>query len=181
MKKLLILTLVLGMAALANAELIFNVNDEPQPDEITICPSDMIELGLELAEGQDILKWAFEYRLLNEQAELILDGTVFPWQSMFPGKIASSDGEGIVSWAVMGADNFMTAADGPLVLMEGLMVHCLEPTDVVLEIRVASDTVIDGEPIPIGTLLHTLTIHQIPEPATMLLLGLGGLFLRRRK
>ena len=30
-------------------------------------------------------------------------------------------------------------------------------------------------------ILDTITIHQIPEPITMALLGLGGLFLRRRK
>jgi hypothetical protein len=34
----------------------------------------------------------------------------------------------------------------------------------------------------VGTLLDTLTIHQVPEPTTLALLGLGGLLaLRRRK
>jgi hypothetical protein len=32
-----------------------------------------------------------------------------------------------------------------------------------------------------GDLLDTIIIHQVPEPATIALLGLGGLFLRRRK
>jgi len=32
-----------------------------------------------------------------------------------------------------------------------------------------------------GNVVDTLTITQIPEPMTMALLGLGGLFLRRRK
>ena len=52
MKKLLVLMLVLAMASLANAQLVFTLNGEPQPDEITILPSDIIELDLELAAGQ---------------------------------------------------------------------------------------------------------------------------------
>jgi hypothetical protein len=32
-----------------------------------------------------------------------------------------------------------------------------------------------------GVIEDTLTIHQIPEPTTIALLGLGGLLLRRRK
>ena len=32
-----------------------------------------------------------------------------------------------------------------------------------------------------GGILDTIIIHQVPEPATLMLLGLGGLFLRRRK
>jgi hypothetical protein len=65
--------------------------------------------------------------------------------------------------------------------MDGLVIHCLDTTDVILTVRVTENTVINGETIPIDTVLHTLTIHQIPEPATMALLGLGGLFLLRRR
>jgi hypothetical protein len=32
-----------------------------------------------------------------------------------------------------------------------------------------------------GSPQDTIIVHQIPEPTTMLLLGLGGLLLRRRK
>jgi len=32
-----------------------------------------------------------------------------------------------------------------------------------------------------GTILDTIVIHQMPEPATIALLGLGGLLLRRRR
>jgi hypothetical protein len=40
---------------------------------------------------------------------------------------------------------------------------------------------LSGSPIPGSEITGTLTIHQIPEPATLALLGLGGLLLRRRK
>jgi len=32
-----------------------------------------------------------------------------------------------------------------------------------------------------GAVMDSQIIHQIPEPITLALLGLGGLFLRRRK
>jgi hypothetical protein len=32
-----------------------------------------------------------------------------------------------------------------------------------------------------ANVIDIVTIHQVPEPASMLLLGLGGLLLRRRK
>ena len=44
------------------------------------------------------------------------------------------------------------------------------PTDVVVNLYNSTFAVVD-----------TITIHQIPEPITFGLLGLGGLFLRRRK
>lgn len=181
-KRLFAFILVLCLASIANAHLIFTVNGAPQPDEITICPSDMIELGLELSEGENILKYTLQYALTNEQAEFLIDNVTFPWGSCFPGIIGAYDEEGIISWLQIGADDMLCVPDpGPLVLMEGLVIHCLEETDVVMEISVAGDTVINGQVLTNGEVLHTLTIHQIPEPATMLLLGLGGLFLRRRK
>ena len=70
--------------------------------------------------------------------------------------------------------------EGPLVLMKELYIHCLDWTGVVLEI-ISQGLEVDGEYIEPGTLMHTLTIHQIPEPMTIALLGLGGLFVLRRK
>lgn len=178
MKKLLILMLVLGLTSLASADLVFTVNGELQPEEITLYPSDEIVLDLHLTEGQTILQYQLMYELSNEQAEFITEGIVFPWASMFAGKIYS-EGPGFVE---ISASNFMMSVPGPLDLMDGLVIHCLEATDVVLTVTNTSDnTTINGEVIPAGTLMHTLVIHQIPEPATIALLGLGGLLMLRRQ
>jgi hypothetical protein len=154
---------------------------DPQPAEITIVTSELITLDLHLATGEDILQYQLKYELSNEQAEFLVDGVVFPWESIAAGKL-NYDGDGaIISWVEIMASNLFSAADGPLDLMDGLVIHCLDTTDVILTVTVSENTEINGEVIPIDTVLHTLTIHQIPEPATMALLGLGGLFLLRRR
>jgi len=38
-----------------------------------------------------------------------------------------------------------------------------------------------NDPVPDYTAINTLEIHVVPEPMTIALLGLGGLFLRRRR
>jgi PEP-CTERM motif-containing protein len=79
------------------------------------------------------------------------------------------------------------------VLMEGLMFHCEEETDVeislvavglgitMLEHDAAGNVI--GQPtiIEAGTVLDTIMVHQVPEPMTMSLLALGGLGLLRRR
>ena len=191
MKKLLVLLVVLGMTSFAGAELIFNVDGEPQPDTIYLNPSETVEIGLGLAAGENILKYTITYSLSNEQAEFVFPdpqdigglsvyGLEFPWASMFPGKVSDYDDVGVMSWVKIAADNFMQATPGPLTLMQGLILHCTDNTPLTMTVTVVGDTTVDGQSIPIDTVLHTLNIVQ-PEPMTIALLGLGGLFLRRRK
>jgi len=193
MKKLLTLLIIFGLASIANAGLVFTVNGAPQPDEITIGPSDIIELDLELDTGT-ITSYTVGYYLSNAKAELITDGASgsypditepmtdieFPAAFDFAGEISAGGTRS--QYVQFGAGQFMSnPLEAPQVLMKELYVHCLEPGDVVLNIYVEGTTIIDGVTLTSGELLHTLTIHQIPEPMTIALLGLGGLFLRRRK
>ena len=191
MKKLLILMLVLGLASVANAHFIFTVNGEVQEPEYWLEPSEILELDLELSADEDLLGYTLDYVLSNEQAELITDGASgsypelppmtdikFPMVFEMAGSVVvySPQHVQIAAGQVIGS-----AVQGPGIVMDQMYVHCLELTDVLLEIIVTGTTIVGGEQIPTGTVVHTLLIHQIPEPATMLLLGLGGLLLRRRK
>jgi hypothetical protein len=64
--------------------------------------------------------------------------------------------------------------------MQKLVLHCLAAGDVTLTVTALEGTKLDGVWIT-DEVLHTLIIHQIPEPMTLTLLGLGSLILVRRK
>ncbi len=57
-------------------------------------------------------------------------------------------------------------------LVDNIIFHCEVPGDVTLTLVGDYENGIE--------VLDTQIIHQLPEPMTMCLLGLGGLFLRRR-
>jgi hypothetical protein len=64
-------------------------------------------------------------------------------------------------------------------LVDEIDFHCEAMGDVTLTLVGIYDPG-TGE-APTLTVMDTQIIHQIPEPMTLALLGLGGLFLRRRK
>jgi hypothetical protein len=176
MKKLVALILVLGMSSLASAELIVTVNGEPQPDSITILTSDTIEIDLEIGAGHNALSATIDFVLTNGQAEFVYGGVEFPNMFDFP-PVTQGDPQ---KYTMSGSQFLSPAIAGPAVLMQGLIIHCLDatPVDLVVTSNPAG-TVVDGDPY---TLDHVLHIEQkIPEPMTVALLGLGGLFLLRRR
>jgi hypothetical protein len=187
MKKFLVFLLVLGLATVSQsavAGLVFTVNGEPQPTEITIGPSQSIELDLEIdAQVFDMDGFTLDYKILNDRAELLTAGIVFPRAFDF-GPSATVFGPQWIQ--ISGAQMFTAGVAGPQVLMHGLMLHCLaldpqgQPT--ILQIIVSGATLVNNVQLaPVGTVIHTLLINQVPEPATLMLLGLGSLFLLRKK
>jgi hypothetical protein len=185
MKKFLVFLLVLGLATATQAGLIFTVNGQPQLAEVTIGPSQTIELDLEIdAAVVDMDGFTLDYQILNGRAELLTAGVVFPKAFDF-GPSATVFGPQLIR--ISGAQLFTPGVAGPQVLMHGILLHCLaldpsqnEPT--ILQIIVSGATLINNQQLaPVGTVIHTLAIHQVPEPATLMLLGLGSLFLVRRK
>ena len=193
MKKFLLLMLVLGLATGAQAGLVFTVDGEPQPNTVILMPSEIIELDLETTVDGTITAYELDYVLTNAQAEFIWDGATNPRPDIqdpmtdieFPapfdaaGKVVNPEPQLV---KITASQIFNPALEGEHILMKELYIHCLEDTDVILQI-INVATQIDGVFLEPGAVLHTLYIDQyIPEPMTIALLGLGGLFaLRKRK
>jgi len=187
MKKVLILLLVLGLATAANAitlDISVHVGDEySYPDEITICVGDHVTLDIWASgyvDSPDNMYWAL---VVSQTYGSIGQGTIIqpPAPSMstldgtsaaddwFPGLEGDEDGP----WGgIAGTPAGETAPAG--VYFDYFDFECLAEGDSI--VRLISTVDFDSYIVQ-----DTVIIHQVPEPASMLLLGLGGLLLRRRK
>jgi len=162
-----VLVLFLSMAVVANASLYITVNGEVNPPDssITIIPSTWIVLGI----------WDDSQ---TQPGSLAL-GLTMGLGNLDDSRISTSAGVN----AALKDDALAAAGFGlqnPFISLEigaaqtGMLVneidfHCDGPGDVTLAL-VNDD----------GIVIDTQVIHQIPEPLTLALLGLGGLFLKRR-
>lgn len=198
MKKLLVLLLVLGLTSAANATILSIVVDGDEVgDEIWIEACTNIWLGMYQSDTAGTGNTCqFKAFMIIENAPALGSWTTTIVPVGLGEPAGSSSGNnyysppGVPPVATTGNVYYGTAAvptkdiwytdasNGVPTDYTGIGVvadfefHCeVAPGDVLVQLY-------DSDMI---TVLDSLTIHQIPEPATMLLLGLGGLFLRRRK
>jgi hypothetical protein len=182
MKKLLVLMMVLGIAGAANAALLISVDGvvDPPDSEIEIMESDWVTLDI-WGDGQTDPSAFLMGLELQGPASLDLANT----DMIYTGSDASVDWLDYPDIAdLLGVQNPLVLVSlndipppgtdkAPLdgTLVDGIRLHCDGPGEVVVLLY-------DFD----GNLLDSQVIHQIvPEPMTLGLLGLGGLFLRRRK
>jgi len=184
MKKLVVLMLVLGVCSLTNAGLKISVNGAVDPD-VTLNVSDNATIDIRgLDPAQPMGSFFLGINLAGgEYGSLDISGATIPYQGTNKSIIPlDPDIAAMLGVEAGGAQIELVdlvpppAVPKPLLgpLVDNIKFHCdgYNPNapDVTL-------TLFDIE----GTVLDTQVIHQIPEPVTIALLGLGGLFLRRRK
>ena len=187
MKNLLIVFTVLATASIANAALLISVGgvENPPDTEINIYPSDVVVIDV-TGDGQTLAPLATW--LISQGPGTLAGGTM-----LYPGSLSalytyvpgSGDGyEDIVLWLesegyadIQGVSYLEFAHGGDIqppttgTLADDIQFHCEDYGEVLLSLLT----------IDVSGAYDTQVIHQIPEPITFGLLGLGGLFLRRRK
>ena len=196
MKKLVIALVVLAMATVANAELKIMVNGVIDPPDTEICsmPSDISIIGI-WGDGQTQPPWdGWLIVEVIKARDTLSDGTLF-----YKGNLsefmtfAGQELADMKAWSesigfrnVDGVSKIVFADSRvpmpPLFgkLVDNIRLHP-EAGDLGTIIITLANIYNPGGVPPTITVMDTQVIHTIPEPMTFALLGLGGLFLRRRK
>ena len=192
MRKLLILIVVLGMASMANATLQISVDGDSAPVDSEIYITEASQTLVLDVHTDVTMDYTGTYLLMTvDAAEGTLSGGV-PTQGgtssnldayanyfmYYAGVTSTMYGYYPFTSGVAGnvSDTGETTTFDGLIYDE-ILFHCEALTgDTVISLYSSSNS---GP----GTwsLDDQVIIHQIPEPMTMVLLGLGGLLLRRRK
>lgn len=191
MKKVLIFVLALATVASAGLIDVVVVGHDDLDEDGVISPSDIVYIDI----VNNIVDTGTS-GLIAYDLDLHVSG---------PGTLVEVNGGpesnhqvddwGGMGWAYSGLDlenGFSKATDSWLigfadagVLVSGLAIHCDGRGDVIVDLTLGLGDTGYGDPtsptIMLETDLGDLVIEQIPEPMTIALLGLGGLFLRRRK
>ena len=177
MKKVLVLLLIFALASVASAALQISVNGDKDPTESEwgILPSQ--ELVLDIWTDSDITPGVGEgwWALVANPVDATISGGAAqlaePGLGIYPGPVPAANPNGGVYGLIALSTLPTIAAD--TTIYDGIIFHCNSDQDVVV-------TLLFGAGIGAWTPVDTAIIHQ-PEPMTIALLGLGGLFLRRRK
>ena len=189
MKKLLILTLVIGLASIAGAATNVGkvvqlsvdgvVADEYFRDN-PLDYSDTVVLDVILANGVAMDAMELDLEVIGaatislpDPATGIIVAAFESWSLIVDG--VTDKGIGVMAGVTFGS------VDGKLI--DNITLHCEGAGDVIVNLTIAgSNHILTPEDrLLTAADLGSIVIHQVPEPMTITLLGLGGLALLRRR
>jgi hypothetical protein len=174
MKKLLVLLVVLSVAAFANAALKISVDGVVDGPDPILLPSQTVSIDI-FSDGATTSADTFILMMTGPATMDIANAINTVNQPGAPDTIFFiEDPESPFFGGVFFDFSLIGVPIPPLpagVIADNIILHCEDIGQVILNL-VGADT---------GSDFDTQVIQQIPEPMTLGLLGLGGLFLRRRK
>jgi len=160
--------MVLGVVSTANAALLLCVDYviDPPDTAVTLIPSEHATISV-YSDAQTQANTEVWLTVIGPGELDITNGTVYGEPSYWERLVD-------VDFNLFFIDLYLEMEPPPI--PEGMVVdlldfHCTGPEDVILLLGST----------PGGSQFDTQVIHQVPEPMTIVLLGLGGLFLRRRR
>jgi hypothetical protein len=206
MKKLIVLFAILAMVNVASAGIvdlvISSLNGEPytgNPSEITLRPTDWINVDVVYAPTEGMTIWSL--------SKEVVIGSPLEMTASIGGAVSTPLVPLTLTWAqgwntdlskvtmLLNGNPLIDAVAtsmgtvAPGIVLDHFLFHCemqsIDPFTIVLVETDATAAGVSNETD--GSDLYELlsgpgiTIHQIPEPMTLTLLGLGSLFLARRK
>jgi len=169
MKKLLAFVLVLAVASIANAAILElsvggTVNGPGAPAEIILLPSETVMIDVQCTAAPDADDW-----WLTIEGPGSIEGMGTIYSPPAPAAAMTIEDYG-TPWYYFSTTGSPVPA--PLVgKWWDSVFHCDGLGDVIITLWDEGGVVIED----------TIIIHQVPEPVTMSLLGLGGLALIRRR
>jgi len=182
MRKLVILMLVVGMASVANADLRISVQGDRDPvdSQYYLDGSQTLKLDIWTTTAYGMMTGDYWALVTGPKAKITGgdvmidpgDAVLYEDPSAKDGVVGLPNGED----GVWGGIAIMNApVDADTVIYDGIILHCSGGAGEQRILLYLTDLM--------GTnmVVDEVIIHQVPEPMTVALLGLGGLFLLRRR
>jgi hypothetical protein len=174
-------------AAATNVDKVIQLSvDGEIVDEVTINLSQIITLDIVLADGyaMDVMELDLEVIPLSAGADgcISFDPVIIhPWEIIVaPFEPWSLIVEGVTCHGIEIIAG-MTFGSVEAKLVDYILFECLGEGDILIQLTDAgTNNIIGIGDIP-QEMMGSIIIHQVPEPTTIFLLGLGSLFMLRRR
>lgn len=180
MKKMLALVLVLGLASVSSAAITMEMQVNGAPIQGSVKPSDIIRICWNNTAGPSGLSGL---NFLVDQGEKVSFVSQPSVGTLLSNTLAANqDGMGV---RVTGALSAIGVNAGTLFCLEFHVPELPASTIITLDVLAGGSNGLVGPGLTArpgdGDSWPFATLHVIPEPITMTLLGLGGLVLARRR
>ena len=172
MQRWLVVAIVLSLAAVANAGLLISVDGQPDPPDplIALTPGQTKNIGI-YSDGDGIKADGVGYLFVSGPVAVdITDASNYVSKELIY-VVGSGPFQGAVRFNLTDTGNL---PGGTLVDYIALVSNGTGQID----LNLWFDETLAGGPLQV---MDTQVFNMAPEPMTIVLLGIGGLFLRRRK